>query len=138
MVAMVALALVLAIPALASAPRNGALHVTKECSDYSGLAGGHCTITASNLPAIGVGSKVFYLEAPGATGLDSDLVLYAGPGNAALGHVTLSFTTFSGEITFVGGTGSFRRFHAHVVVTLDTKTNLWHWDGTYRYGHDKH
>ena len=113
-------------------PRHGALHVTKECSEYAGQAGQHCTITSANLPGIPAGSKVFYFEPVGATGeLDSDLVLYAGPGNAAMGHVTLSLGTATGEIAFAGGTGRFRDFHAHALVTLDTKTNLWHWDGTY-------
>jgi hypothetical protein len=114
-------------------PRHGALHATKECSQYNGKAGEFCTITSSNLQGIRAGSRVFYLEAAGATGLDSDLVLYAGPGNAALGHVTLSLTTFTGEITFAGGTGLFQGFHAHALVTLDRKTNLWQWNGTYSF-----
>lgn len=111
--------------------------MTRECppSQYTGQAGGFCTITSSNLQAIPAGSRVFYFEALGAAGLlDSDLALYAGPGNVALGHVTLSLPTATGEITFVGGTGRFQGFHAHVLVTLDPATNLWHWDGTYSFG----
>ena len=117
-------------------PRHGALHATKECveRDNKGQAGGFCTILSSNLPAIRAGSRVFYLEAAGATGLDSDLVLYAGPGNAALGHVTLSFASLSGSVILKGGTGQFRGFRARVLVTFDKETNLWHWDGTYRFG----
>jgi hypothetical protein len=114
-----------------SSSRHGALHATKECSENHGKAGEFCTITSSNLPAIRAGSRVFYLEAAGATGLDSDVVLYAGPGNAALGHVTLSFATLTGEITFAGGTGSLRGFHARAAVSFDGA--LWHWDGTYRF-----
>jgi hypothetical protein len=114
--------------------RHGALHVVKDCppSQYAGQAGGFCTITASNLPEIPKGARVFYLEAAAGTGLDSDLVLYAGPGNVAFGHVTLSFTSKTGEITFARGTGSFRRFHAQVAVSFDGA--LWHWDGVYRFG----
>jgi hypothetical protein len=115
-------------------PRHGALHVTKDCppSQYAGQAGGFCTITSSNLQAIPAGSRVFYFEAVGADGtLDSDLALYAGPGNAAFGHVVLSLTTATGEITFAGGTGSLRGFHARVAVSFDGA--LWHWDGTYRF-----
>jgi len=41
-------------------PRSGALHVTKECSEYTGHAGSFCTVTSSNLKAIDVGSKVIY------------------------------------------------------------------------------
>ena len=115
-------------------PRHGALHATKDCSQYFGHAGEFCTIESSNLAAIPADSRVFYLEDAGATGLDSDLVLYAGPGNVALGHVTLSLTTFTGEVDLAGGSGSFQDFHAHVLVTLDAKTGLWHWDGTYRFG----
>ena len=115
-------------------PRHGALHVTKDCprETYQGQAGGFCTIKSSNLGAIPVGSRVFYLEAAGSTGLDSDLVLYAGPGNIALGHVNLSFTTFTGEIVFAGGTGQFSGFRARVAVSFDGA--LWHWDGRYSLG----
>jgi hypothetical protein len=117
----------------ASSSPARALHVTKECSDYHGQPGEHCTITSSNLGAIGVGSKVFYFEAATANSLDSDLVLYASPGNVALGHVTLSFTTLTGVITFRGGTGDFRGFRATADVTYNSDENLWHWNGTYRF-----
>ena len=116
-----------------SSSRHGALHATKECSQYNGQAGSFCTITGSNLPEIGAGSKVFYLEPAGQSGIDSDLVLYTGPGNVALGHVTLSFASRSGSVTFHGGTGDFRTFRARVLVTFDPATNLWHWDGAYRF-----
>jgi hypothetical protein len=114
--------------------RHGALHAVKDCppSQYSGQAGGFCTIGSSNLPAIRGGSRVFYLEAAVGTGLDSDLVLYAGPGNVAFGHVVLSFATKTGEITFAGGKGTLRRFHARAAVTFDGAR--WHWDGFYRFG----
>ena len=36
------------------------LHVTKDCSAYTGAAGAYCTIKTSNLAVIKVGSKVFY------------------------------------------------------------------------------
>jgi hypothetical protein len=115
-------------------PLSGALHVTKECSEHNGQAGDFCTITSSNLRAIPAGSRVFYMEAAGAEGLDSDVVLYTGRGNAALGHVTLSFATLSGPITFRGGSGRFQNFRANALVTFDPETNLWRWDGTYGFG----
>jgi hypothetical protein len=118
--------------------RSGALHVTKECSQYDGQAGSFCTITSSNLKAIDVGSKIIYAQAAGAAGLDSDLVLYTGPGNSAFGHVTLSFGTLSGVVTFSGGTGRFSGFEASVTVTYNPNTNLWYWDGTYSFNPPGH
>ena len=137
LVAAVAGSVAVASQARTSAPssRTRPLHVTKDCQDYQGLPGQYCTITESSLGAIGVGSKVFYFEAATANGIDSDLALYAGPGNVANGHVTLPGNT--GVVTLRGGRGDFRRFQARVVVTQDSQhENLWHWDGTYRYrGH---
>jgi hypothetical protein len=43
-------------------PRGGDLYVTKECSEYKGLAGDFCTITSSNLEEIVVGSKVWQAQ----------------------------------------------------------------------------
>jgi hypothetical protein len=111
--------------------RSGALHVTKECSQADGQAGSFCTIVSSNLKAIGAGSKIFYAEPAGAAGLESDVFLYAGRGNSAFGHVTLSFASSSGVLRFSGGVGKFRGFQARVDVTYDPDTKLWHWDGTY-------
>jgi hypothetical protein len=130
-----AVAFVLLGPSTAAAdsPRSGALHATKECSQYTGQAGSFCTITSSSLKAIDAGSKVIYAQPAGATGLDSDLVLYTGPGNSAFGHVTLSFATLSGVVTFSGGTGQFKGFEASVIVTYNAATNLWYWDGTYSF-----
>ena len=122
-----------------ASPRSGELHVTKDCSDYNGGAGGHCTIVWSSLNAISSGMQVVYASPPGANGLDSDLVL-DGPGNNdANGHVTLDIQTLSGVVTLDGGNGRFRRFHATVAVTYDVESGLWHWDGAYRFtppGHD--
>ena len=44
-------------------PRAGALHVTKECSQYQGQAGQFCTITSSNIPWIRAGMRVVYEDA---------------------------------------------------------------------------
>ena|SRR5688500_19472108 len=57
------------------AARSGELHVTKECSKYTFLAGSFCTITSSNVEAIEVGSRVVYAQAAGPASLDSDIVL---------------------------------------------------------------
>jgi hypothetical protein len=119
----------------ASSPRSGALHVTKECSAYTGLAGSFCTITSSNLKWIKVGSRVFYAKAAGATSLDSDVILDPpGRGSStAFGHCALDFATAQGLCTFSGGTGNFRRFQAAVAVSYLGGPN-WAWDGTYSFG----
>ena len=117
-----------------------ALHITKECSEFHGLAGQFCTITSSNVRAIPVGSRVFYLKAADFTigQLDSDIVLYAGPGNSALGHVVLNLVTMTGTITLNGGTGKFEDFHARVAVSFigDSTHPDWAWHGTYHFNDD--
>ena len=124
-------------PGDAAFARSGALHVTKECSQYTGLAGGFCTITSSNLKQIEVGSRVVYASAAGATSLDSDLYLDPpGPGNnIAFGHVVLDFATSRGVVTFSGGTGKFTWLEASVVVSHLGGRN-WAWDGTYSFSDD--
>ena len=112
--------------------RSGALHVTKECSQYTFTAGSFCTITSSNINTIKPGMRVVYSAAPANGVLDSNLVLSSAHGSAAFGHVLLDFTTLQGRVTFSGGTGKFTGFHANTVVSLDS-AGLWHWDGTYSF-----
>ena len=112
--------------------RSGDLHVTKECSAYKGLAGDFCTITSSNLEEIEVGSRVVYAQAAGAGSLDTDIVLEAGPGSTAAGHVVLDLAAGTGVVTFSGGTGTFAGFHARADVSEDS-AGLSHWEGTYSF-----
>jgi hypothetical protein len=120
-----------------SFPRSGELHVTKECTQYTRLAGGFCTITSSNIPQIEVGSKVIYTVASGPAILDSDVTLDPpGPGNnAAFGHVVLALAAGQGTVTFDGGTGKFTHFSGSVAVTRIGAPALrtWSWDGTYSF-----
>lgn len=118
--------------------RGGALHVTKECSQYDGTVGSFCTITSSNINAIRPGMRAVYLGALDNGKLDADLVLSAEHGSAASGHVVLDLAAAHGRVTFDGGTGKFAGFDADVVVSLDAH-GVWHWDGTYSFsppGHD--
>jgi hypothetical protein len=116
----------------AQSTRNGDLHVTKECSQDKGAAGDFCTITASNLPEIAVGAKVFYDQAAGIPAglLDSNVVLDAGNANRAIGRCTLDLTTGLGRCTFSDGTGQFAGFSARVDVDCASGC---HWDGTYSF-----
>jgi hypothetical protein len=126
---------------VSASDRNRQLHVTKECSEYTGAAGSFCTIASSNLPEIRVGTRVIYDQPAGipTNMLDSNVVLDAGRGNRAVGRCTLDFKTAVGLCTFSDGTGQFAGFHARVDVSylgvFDGKP-VWAWDGTYRAGHD--
>jgi len=114
------------------------IHITKECSQYTGAAGSFCTITSSSLPLIGAGSIVFYDQPAGIPKglLDSNVVLDAGNGNRALGRCTLDLTSGLGRCTFSDGTGDLRGFQARFDVTPPTDGVHWHWDGTYSFVSD--
>jgi hypothetical protein len=124
-----------ASPVSASA-RSGELHLTKECSQYTGLADSFCTITSSNLKAIPVGSREVALQAASVTSLDSDIVLVVGPGDYALGHVVLNRVTHLGVITFSGGTGKFTWFHARAVVNTSAQPLSENGDYSFRPGEE--
>ena len=120
---------------------SGPLHITKECSQDTGLAGAFCTITSSNLKAIKVGSRVVYLTANAPDGsLNSDIILYPpgqyppGKGsNLAFGHVVLP-ATGDGIVTMSGGTGKFEDFQARAVISQLTADGInWAWDGWYSF-----
>jgi hypothetical protein len=117
-----------------SAPRSGELHVTKECSQYTRLAGGFCTITSSNLDQIEVGTKVVYTTASGPTVLDTDITLVLPhPGRSrAFGHCRLDLASGIGLCTFSGGTGRFKEFNARADVSSLGRPN-WAWNGTYSF-----
>jgi len=116
--------------------RDRPLHVTKECSQYTGAAGSFCTITSSNLGRIKVGSRVYYDQAAGTPAglLDSNVVLDAGNGNRAVGRCTLDLTTGLGICTFSDGTGRFAGFNARVQVSPPSGAgDDWHWEGAYSF-----
>jgi len=78
------------------------LHVAKECSEYTGLAGSFCTITSSNVDAIPVGSKVVYASAAGEKAIESDLTIMTGEDEHVAGHVVLDMATNTGTVTLTG------------------------------------
>jgi hypothetical protein len=119
----------------ASSRRNGQVHLTKDCSTYTGAAGDHCTITASNLDQIAIGSNIFYDQAAGVpTGLlDSNVVLDGGSGNRAVGRCTLDLGTGIGLCTFSDGTGRFSGFQARLDVSCGAGSSC-RVDGTFRFG----
>ena len=103
------------------AERGGALHVTKECSEYNGTVGSFCTITSSNIRAIEPGMKVVYLAASRQRrARQRHRPFVRGTASAALGHVVLDLGRAKGRVTFSGGTGRFAGFRAHAVVSVDS------------------
>jgi hypothetical protein len=115
--------------------RNRPLHIVKECSEYSGGIGAYCTVTSSNLPAIRVGTRIFYAQAAAPDGsFDGDVILYAGRRNTATGLCSVD-PAGSGRCTLSGGTGTLDGIRARVEVSwlggLDFA-----WDGTYRFSED--
>ena len=119
-----------------SSPRSGALHVTKECSQYSLAAGSFCTIKSSNLSAIKPGSRVVYASAAGDPTpgvLDSDLLIDGPGGNTAFGHVVLDLPTLTGVVTFSGGTGAFIHFRAGPIAVACPAFPDCSWDGPYSF-----
>ena len=111
-----------------------AFHATKNCSGFTGLVGAYCTIRSSNVKALKVGSKVFYVQEASRTALDSDTIIYVKRGSVATGHCFLPSATGVGLCTMSDGTGTLAGFRFRVRVTPDTSVPaLFHWDGTYSF-----
>ena len=123
------------------APRSGQLHVSKECSEFTGLPGGFCTITGSNLNGIDPGMKVIYLDPHFVSpNLISNLVVDGLGNNDAYGSVSLNVVTWIGSLTLSGGTGEFSGFHANITVDCTPSGSPCTWDGPYNFsspGHDQ-
>ncbi len=124
-----------AAPSQNQAPRETkAFHATKDCSGFTGLVGAYCTIRSSNVQALKVGSKIFYIQVAGKTALDSDTVVYVKRGSVATGHCFLRHATGVGLCTISDGTGTLAGLNLRVRVTADKSIpGLYHWDGTYSF-----
>jgi hypothetical protein len=108
-------------------------HATKDCSGFTGLVGAYCTIRSSNVKALKVGSKIFYVQASGKTALDSDTIIYVKRGSVATGHCFLGGNGV-GLCTISDGTGTLDGFRLRVRVRASSSIpKLWHWDGTYSF-----
>jgi hypothetical protein len=114
-------------------PQGDTLHLTKECSEYTGQAGSFCTIDSTNFEAIPVGSKVVYTEAATESGgLDTDIVVNTPGGDVAYGHVVLDGATQTGTVTLNGGTGELENLSADLVVGPLAEP-IYSWDGPFSY-----
>jgi len=138
------------IGAVSAAGRNGrtgSVHITKNCSEYfaaHAAAGQFCTITSSTLPEIPAAAttRVYYDQAfglppIGAKGfLDSNVLLYVGPGDWAVGRCTLDGSTGTGLCSFTDGTGSLSGFRARIDVAPLASGVDFSWEGTYKFRPD--
>jgi hypothetical protein len=125
-------------PVSASSGRSGQLHIVKDCSAYTFMAGGTCKIVSSNLAEIPVGSLIHYTQAFGILNpgwIDSNVVLDAMNGNKAAGRCTVDFSIATpGVCTFEDGTGQLAGFTARVAVsTSPTPPADYALDGTYSF-----
>ena len=143
---------------LAQGSRSGQFHLEKDCSAYKGGAGQYCTVVASNLPGIPIGSIIFYDQAFGVGvspqshpyWLDSNVVIDASPsppqtGNKAVGRCTVDLgpvfagavppVPLSGVCTVSDGAGQLAGFTARVNVSYlgGSDGALYAWDGTYSF-----
>ena len=122
---------------------SSTIHLSKECSEYAGNAGDHCTITKSNVDQIPIQSRIFYL-APADMERGTyigDVELRVTNGDVVFGHCVI-FDLFSttdraviGNCSLLGGTGQFKTFQATIVVSVDLrKAPLGAvWDGKYSF-----
>jgi hypothetical protein len=118
-----------------SSNQAGALHITKDCTGYSGLANQTCKITSSNVKAIPAGSIITYFTGADAAGVVNTDIVIDPPGhgdNVAYGHCTINLGTGTGVCRLSGGTGKFSRLQARIDVTPLGWPNF-AWDGTYSY-----
>jgi hypothetical protein len=125
--------------ASADIAREGDLHIEKNCSQYSGAAGSFCTIISSNLAALPVHSRIFYDQAAGVPNpnppggmLDSNILIYVGPGNWAVGRCTLDNNTNLGLCSLSDGVGPLTGITMRVTVSSPDGINYF-WNGTYAF-----
>lgn len=109
---------------------SGVLHLTKECSAYTGQPGSFCTIDSSDFSGIPVGSKVVYASAMTAAGLDTEIVVTTPDGDQINGHVQLDSLTGSGTVRLGGGTGQLIGLSADLVVVA-LEAPRYRWEGSY-------
>ena len=131
----VVLALAASAPSVSASSTPHELHLVKNCSTDTGIPPTYCTIAVSNLKALPVHAKVWYLGPvlSDAYFLSSNIKIDAWHGNTATGYCQVDAKDSSGICTFWKGTGTLTGFHAVLHVSIDSK-GLWHWDGTYYFG----
>jgi hypothetical protein len=109
------------------------LTIVKNCSGtMTGKVGEFCTVTASNVKAIPVGTKVVYTGpvVGSAVFLSSNVTIKASATSTATGYCMVDLHTGVGMCTFWKGTGKLAGFHA-VIHGSSASPTAYHWDGFY-------
>jgi hypothetical protein len=130
--AALALSVMMAVPA--SAASHKAFHVDKTCAeDLSEPLGYICTVQHSDFKWIPSATDVHYAAIPP---LDPNLVVAATITirNGSTTGVCVWSTPVNAICTFNTGTGRLTQFHLMVVVTFNSDTGVWYWDGWYSFG----
>ena len=129
------MALAAVIPTASAGTALTPLHITKECSEFTGETPSFCTITVSDLAAIPVGGQGHVPGDPRSTRTELHREQPCGPscrtrqpGVWLLPEDRRARTT--GRATFWRGTESSSGFHASVDVTYVSGADF-DWDGTY-------
>ena len=127
-------------PVAAQSRHSGQIHFVKDCATFSGLAGSYCTIVASDLEEIPIGSQIYYDQPGGGPPigsgiLDSNILVYVGTNDWAVGRCTLDGNNNLGVCTLQDGTGPLAGFNARVDVAYKPGGDgaLFTWDGIYRF-----
>ena len=117
----------LALVPSASAASHKAFHLEKVCDTDT-----HCTVTASDLGSIPVGTEINY-SGPDLDHLMAVFIVKNGSatGQCAIGSI-FADPSLPGTCVFDTGTGRFTQFHLDVAVTFDGAN--WFWDGWYWFG----
>lgn len=129
-------ATVLAVSACTSASQadvHKAFHLDKTCvADV-------CTIVASDIDAIPVGTLIKYSQIGDGSTLQQNATFTVGDATAS-GFCDFNHDgkPLAAQCTFLSGTGTLKGFHliADVTLTGDGKgpDSVWHWNGTYWFG----
>ena len=114
-----------------SAHSAKAFHLSKTC-DATG-----CLVTASTFKRMPAGTTITYA----GSSPDALVATIHAPHGTATGNCNIASVFGSpsspGRCVFDTGTGSLRRLHLDVAVTLDAG-GIWHWDGVVSLKHRHH
>ena len=108
----------------ATMPATKELHILKECSHYNEPAPTYCQITASNVPEIPKGTRIWYrgpdLGINDSVMFSTTAIIDVGQDNLASGYCMgdqRDLAHQTGLCSFTAGSGTLAGFHALITVT---------------------